>query len=121
MASLAVAVPACGVFESMEAMPFTSSGTSRAHRLRSLRRPPKWKSLRNRTAEPTGFPKKLSNVIVSVVGVEFKADVPRCLAIFTFVVVVPVLAVAFRVEEDTDSTTLVAGVVVSDLLIHVKM
>ena len=103
----------------MEAMPFTSSGTSRAHRLRALIRPAKWKALRKSTAAPTGFPKKLSIVIVvSVVGFEFEADVPRCLAMFTFVVVVPVLAVAVRAEEDADSTTLVAGVVVFDLFIN---
>ena len=64
---------------------------------------------------------KLVVMVVSVKGEEFKADVPRCLAIFTLVVVVPVLAVVVRVEEDADSTTLVAGVVVSDLFIHVKM
>ena len=60
---------------------------------------------------------KFDSVIGSVVGEEFEADVPRCFAIFTFVVVVPVLAIAFRVEEEADSTTLVAGVVVSDLFI----
>jgi len=63
----------------------------------------------------------LSNVIVSSGWGEFEADAPRCFAIFTLVVVVPIVAVAVRVEEDTDSTTFVAGVVVSDLLIHVKM
>jgi len=63
----------------------------------------------------------LSNVIVSSGWGEFEADAPRCFAIFTLVIVVPIVAVAVRVEEDADSTTLVAGVVVSDLLIHVKM
>ena len=60
---------------------------------------------------------KLVVMVFSVVGEEFEADVPRCLAIFTLVVVVPVLAVVVRAEEDTDSTTLVAGVVVADLFI----
>ena len=57
-------------------------------------------------------------MVVSVEGFEFKGDVPRRLAIFTFVVVVPLRDVVVRVEEDADSTTLVAGIVVDDFFIH---
>ena len=109
----------------MEAMPFTSSGTSRAHRLRSLIRPPKWKALRKSTAAPTGFPKKLSNIIVSADWGEFKGDVPRCLAIFTLVVVEPercaleAVADFLGFEEDALAATLVAGVVLF-MCSHIK-